>query len=96
MGMNESESIIIAAYVLLEHFDYVNASEMRSSGLRTLGSFGIFLFANELRYSFKDGLFTAATDDPKWQVAHRVLISPFSVRGALMLNDSIYITKIPR
>eukprot|EP00434_Breviolum_minutum_P026971 symbB.v1.2.023846.t1/scaffold2213.1/size114990/7 len=34
-----------------------------------------------LEYSFKDGLFTAATDDPKWQVAHRVLISPFSVRG---------------
>ena len=40
-----------------------------------------FWFANRLRYSFKDGLFTAATDDPKWQVAHRVLISPFSVRG---------------
>lgn len=34
-----------------------------------------------LEYSFKDGLFTAATDNPKWQVAHRVLIQPFSVRG---------------
>lgn len=37
------------------------------------------------RYSFKDGLFTAATDNPKWQVAHRVLIQPFSVRGREVL-----------
>ncbi|CAJ1335055.1 unnamed protein product, partial [Effrenium voratum] len=34
-----------------------------------------------LEHSFRDGLFTAATDDVKWQVAHRVLIQPFSVRG---------------
>ena len=35
------------------------------------------------RYSFKDGLFTVNTDNPAWQVAHRILISPFSVRGAV-------------
>ncbi|CAK9001814.1 unnamed protein product [Durusdinium trenchii] len=34
-----------------------------------------------LEYSFKDGLFTVNTDNPAWQVAHRILISPFSVRG---------------
>ena len=36
-----------------------------------------------LEYNFRDGLFTVATDDPKWGVAHRVLIAPFSVRGSM-------------
>lgn len=61
-------------------------SFLQSHGCQSiLGYFGYFyclccLFVWQV-VSFKDGLFTAATDDPKWQVAHRVLISPFSVRG---------------